>query len=155
MTGRRWLVAAAVVWALLLVTAGAWSAANDPPTVREQSSLAQGQSRVDDAVATVRHAAGPGVGIDVRAPELTSGCRITVARSGAELEQVVVLTVPPGEEAALLDRLAQRLPAQWQPFRLTDPERLLADAGDFVSVRAQPAADGEVHLTLRTGCRPD
>lgn len=155
MTGRRWLYAGALVWALLLVAAGAWSAAHDPPTVREQTSLEQGRQRVDDAVAAVRRAAGPGVEFDARPPEVTPGCRVTVARSGSELERVVVLTVAPGQEAALLDRLRDRLPADWRAYRLSDPERLIADAGDFVAVRAQPGAAGEVHVTLRAGCRPD
>ena len=153
MTGRRWLYAGALVWALLLVAAGAWSAAHDPPTVREQTSLEQGRQRVDDAVAAVRRAAGPGVEFDARPPEVTTGCRVTEARSVVELERVVVSTVAPGRGRSA-DRLRDRLPADWRAYRLSDPERLIADAGDFVAC-AQLGAAGEVHVTLRAGCRPD
>lgn len=154
MTGRRWLIAAVVVWGALLTVAGAWSAAHDPPTVREQSPIERARARVDEAVEVVRHAAGAGVGFDPRPPEVTTGCRLSAARSGSELDQVVVLTVPPGEEVALLDRLAEGFPPQWRAQRFTEPERVLADAGEFVAVRAQPGAPGEVHVSLRTGCRP-
>lgn len=154
MTGRRWLIALALAWAVLLIVAGAWSAAHDRPTVREQSPLERGRARVDEAVGVVRQAAGPGVGVDVQPPEVTTGCELSVARSGSELDQVVLLTVPRGEEAALLDRLAERLPPEWEASRFREPERLLADAGEFVLVRAEVDAPGEVRLTLHTGCRP-
>ena len=154
MSGRRWLIVLALVWAVLLIAAGVWSAANDPPTVREQSSLERGRARVAEAVELVRRAAGPGVDVDVRPPEVTTGCELSVTRSGSELDQVVVLTVPRGEEAAVLDRLAERLPPDWEANRFRDPERLVADAGEFVSVRAEVEAPGEVRLTLGTGCRP-
>lgn len=154
MTGRRWWVAAAVVWGLALVVAAAWSAHHDRATVRGQSSLEQGHQTVDEAVVTLQAAAGAYVGVDVRPYELTPGCQLTLAWRGTELDQVVALTVPAGQEPALLDKLVERLPAEWGARHDPNRSRLVADAGDFVAVRGEVTEPGQVHVTLSTGCRP-
>lgn len=152
---RRWLVIGLVTaWAVGLLVAGAWSAHDGPVSVREQSPLAQGQRTLDRAVDTVVAAAGP-VPAEVGDHEVTNGCRITMARRGTAVDRTVVLTVPAGQEPALLDRLAERLPADWEARHFRGSSRLRADAGHYVSVTAEVDDPGRVTVTLRTGCRPD
>lgn len=142
------------VWALALVAAGVWSSQSDPATIREQSDLAEGRERLDRAVETVVAAAGPGVATEVLDYEVTTGCQITLARQGAEVDRVIVLTAPEGRELDLLDWLAERLPAEWQPRQYRAGSRLFADAGDFVSVVGTVPEPGLLHVTVSTGCRP-
>jgi hypothetical protein len=154
-SGRRLLVLALLgCWAAGLLIAGAWSAHHHEATVREQSSLEQGWRTLDEAVDTVVAAAGSGVSAEVAAADVTDGCRVTVARSGTAVNRTVLLTVPAGQEPALLDRLAERLPAEWRPLHYRGSSRLVADAGEFVSVTGEVAEPGQVEVTVRTGCRP-
>ena len=150
---RRWLLpVVAAVWAVALVAAAVWSAHHDPPTVRAQSDLARGRQVVDDAVDAVVAAAGPGAVDRVGGYRVSTGCRLSLVRRGTEVARVVVLTVPPGQEAALLDKLVDRLPEAWRPRHRGGV--LFADAGEFVRVDGEVVAPGEVHVTARTGCRP-
>jgi hypothetical protein len=152
---RRWVAAALLAaWGLALVVAGVWSAHYDPATVREQSDLTQGRQTLDRAVETVVSAAGPGVITEVLDYQVTTGCRVTLAREGAEVDRVIVLNTRAGHEPGLLDRLAERLPAEWQPRQYRAGSRLFADAGDFVSVVATVTGPGRLHVTVSTGCRP-
>jgi hypothetical protein len=153
--GRRWVAAALLaVWALALVVAGVWSAQHDPATVREQSDLVQGRQTLDRAVETVIEAVGPAAVAEVYDYDVTTGCQITLAREGAEVDQVIVLTAPEGRESEVLDRLADRLPEEWHPRQFRAGSRLFADAGDFVSVVGTVAEPGRLHVTVSTGCRP-
>jgi len=154
MTGRRWLIAAAAVWAAALLVAAVASARTDPATAREHSPLDRGRQTLDGAVAAVLAAAGAGVTAEVAGYELATGCRLTLSRDGSTLERAVLLTVPAGQEPALLARLAERLPAGWGARHHESTQRLVADAGDFVSVRAEPAEPGRVEVRMSTGCRP-
>lgn len=152
---RRWVAAALLaVWALALIAAGVWSSQHDPATVREQSGLQQGRLTLDRAVETVVDAAGPANVAEVYDYDVTTGCQITLAREGAAVDQVVVLTAPEGEESEVLDRLADRLPEEWQPRQFRAGSRLFADAGDFVSIVGTVAEPGVLHVTVSTGCRP-
>jgi hypothetical protein len=152
---RRWVAAVLLaVWALALVAAGVWSAQHDPATVREQSDLHQGRQSLDRAVATVIEAVGPAGVEKVYDYDVTTGCQITLAREGAEVDQVIVLTAPEGREAEVLNRLAERLPQEWHPRQFRAGNRLFADAGDFVSVMGSVAEPGVLHITVSTGCRP-
>lgn len=152
---RRWLAVSLLAgWALVLVGAGVWSAHHDPATVREQTDLAQGRQTLDRTVATVVTAAGPGRVAEVRDRQVSTGCRITLAREGTEVQQVIVLTAPEGREAELLGDLAGRLPEEWQPRQFRSGTRLFADAGDFVSVVGTVPEPGRLQVTVSTGCRP-
>jgi hypothetical protein len=156
MTGRRrwWVTGLVAVWALVLVAAAVWSAHHDSATVRGQSGLTEGRITLDRAVATVAEAAGPQVAVDIEPYQLTPDCRLTLARAGTEVDQTVVLTVPEGQEAALLEGLVERLPEQWHARYNPNRNRFFADAGDFVAVRGEVAGPGLVQLTVSTGCRP-
>jgi hypothetical protein len=153
---RRWLVAGLVAaWASGLLALGIWSSHHDPATVRPQSGLSEGLQRLDRAVDTLRSAAGPGVEVEVAPYRTTTGCRVTLARRGTEVDATVLLAVPAGEEAVVLDRLVDRLPDGWGARYNPDTNRFFADAGDFVAVRGEVAQPGEVRLTATTGCRAE
>lgn len=152
---RRWWIGGLVAaWAAGLLAVAIWSAHNDPATVRGQTDLAAGRAALDRAVATVTAVAGPEVVTEVRPYEESSGCRISMSRRGVEVDQTVVLSVPAGQEAALLDRLVADLPAGWEAIYNEQRDRFRADAGDFVTVRGEVAEPGQVEVTAGTGCRP-
>lgn len=156
---KRWLVIAAVCWALALGVAGYLNARSGRPTAREQTTLAQARETVDRALAQVATAAGPDTVAALSAYALTPGCRITVARDGVDLARVISLHTPAGREPALLDRLVDALPESYhgQVFRAVRPSvapRFRADAGDFVALRAEVTGPGEVRLEAKAGCRP-
>ncbi|MGK5743074.1 hypothetical protein [Micromonospora sp. URMC 103] len=152
---RRWLIAATVAWAFLLALLVWISVRNDPPTVREQRSLAEAGPRVDAAVGELVAASGPAV-LELVPARVERDCRLTPLAGGATLTRDVEAIGAVGAERELLEGIADRLPASWRAgVRLTpDGVRLRADAGEFVSVEGRPTADGRVRLTVETGCRP-
>ncbi|WP_233513279.1 hypothetical protein [Micromonospora craterilacus] len=143
-----------MAWVVLLAGLTWMSARNDPPTVREQRTLVQAGPVVDGAIGELVAAASGAVPALVP-PEVDRGCRVTPFTDGATLKRQVELAVPGGEERALLERIADRLPPAWRAgVRVTsDGPRLRADAGEFVTVQGRPVADGRVRLTVDTGCR--
>ncbi|MFF5215272.1 hypothetical protein [Micromonospora sp. NPDC000442] len=151
----RWLIAVTAVWALLLAGLTWISSDGDPPTVREQRTLTQAGPVVDGAIGEIVAAAGGGVPALVP-PEVDRGCRISPFADGATLTRAVDLAAPAGEEQALLQQVADRLPARWRAgVRLTpDGPRLRGDAGEFVTVTGRPATDGRIRFIVDTGCRP-
>jgi hypothetical protein len=138
----------------VLFGAAIWSSQHDPATVREQSPLVEGRQALDRALDLVVATAGPDVAAELEPYQLTPGCRVTLARRGTELDRTVVLTVPAGQEPALLERLVESLPAEWGARYHLASNRFFADAGDFVAVRGGVAEPGQVELTAATGCRP-
>lgn len=150
-----WLVALTVAWAVLLAGLTWFSTRNDPPTVREQRTLTEAGPVVDGAIGELVAAASDGVPAMVP-PEVHRGCRVTPFADGATLSREVELAVPGGEERAVLERIAERLPAKWRAgVRVTpDGPRLRADAGEFVVVQGRPVTDGRIRLAVDTGCRP-
>jgi hypothetical protein len=154
--GRKswWAGGLVAAWAALLLGAASWSSHHDPATIREQSPLAEGRQALDRALDLVVATAGPEVAAELEPHQLTPGCRVTLARRGTELDQTVVLSVPPGQEPALLDRLVAGLPADWGARYHLASNRFFADAGDFVAIRGGVTEPGHVRLTAATGCRP-
>ncbi|TCB99081.1 hypothetical protein E0H26_06660 [Micromonospora zingiberis] len=152
----RWLVVSTVAWAVLLAGLTWYSARNDPPTVREQRSMAQAAPRVNGAVGELV-AAASGTVYALLPEEFEQGCRVTPFSEGAILRRHVELAVPPGEERAALERVADGLPPAWRAGVRLTPEgpRLRADAGEFVAVQGRSVADGRIRLTVETGCRPN
>ena len=154
---RRLWWALLVVWGLALTAAALASARTDPPTVREQRSVAQAQPVVDRALAETVHAAGPSTVVEVLGYDLRAGCRITSAREGQELDRVVLLYTAPGGEAAVLDRIAAQLPRGWEPAvrrHASGSVTLRADAGEFVGVHGGVVGPGQLRVSAGTGCRP-
>jgi len=153
---RRWVWPVVLTtWAVALVVAAYLSARTAPPTVREQRTVAQAQRVVDQAVAEVLLASGgaaAGAVPEILAYDLRTGCRLTSARDGQELNRVVMFTTPAGAEVSTLDRLADGLPAAYQAR--VRQGALRADAGEFVGLRGGVIGPGQVQVTVATGCRP-
>ncbi|MEH0820316.1 MULTISPECIES: hypothetical protein [unclassified Micromonospora] len=152
----RWLLAVTVLWAVLLAALTWWSVRHDPPTVREQRSLAEAGPVVDRAVGRLVAATGDGAWA-LAAPRLDRGCRITPMDDGATLARDLDVVVAEGGERALLEAVAGRLPADWRAgvHLGSDGPRLRADAGEFVAVQGRVVTPGRVRLTADSGCRPD
>ena len=156
-TGRSriWLVGLSVVWAVLLGVLAVLSVGRDEPTVREQRSLTQAVPVVYRALGDLVAAAGPDVVVELTAAEVAEGCRVTPFRDGATLEQAVIFRT--ADAPALLDRIAQRLPADYRPVARHDEDgahTFRADAGEFVAIRGSVTELGVLTLTASTGCRP-
>jgi hypothetical protein len=144
-----------VAWAVLLGVLTWVSVRDDPPTVREQRTLAQAGPVVDRAVGELVAAAGDRV-VALEPERVERGCRVTPVLDGATLERGVEILDPDADPRAVLTEVADRLPPGWLAgVRVTgDGPRLRADAGEFVLVQGRPAGDGRIRLTVRTGCRP-
>jgi hypothetical protein len=114
---------------------------------------------VDRAVGELLAAGqGPDVVVEISARRLEPGCRLTASRDGATLERSVIVRTVVEAAPAVLDRIAERLPAGyhagvWQDGGDTT-RRLRADAGEFVAVAGHVTSAGVVTLLARTGCRP-
>ena len=137
-TGRRlWWAGLVAAWAVGLLVAGIWSVHHDPPTVRAQSDLSSGARTVEAAAATLRELVAPVV--STAPTELTeiTDCRLALGRTGQKLTQRLTFQVPDGQEQALLERLAEQLPEQWQARHYPSSQRFYADAGNFVTVRGE------------------
>jgi hypothetical protein len=149
---------AAVAWALLVAGLAYWSARHDPGTIREQRSVGRALPVVERAAGQLAAAAGPDAVLEVAAPRLSTGCRITSARAGATAEQEVRVFVPPADAGARLDQLGDRLPEAYR-VRVRHPadgdHTLRADAGEFVGIRGRVTEPGVITLTVATGCRPN
>lgn len=154
----RWLLAGTAAWAVLLLGLSYLSMRNDEPTVREQRSLTQAAPVVNRAIGELVAAAGPEPVLEMSAPRVAAGCQVSVLRDGATLERTVAMRTPPELAPALLDRLADRLPAQFRAGVRTGPDgtarSLRADAGEFVLIEGGITEPGLVTLTATTGCRP-
>lgn len=154
MTRRRLFITAGLaIWGGILIGLAIWASRGDLETVREHSDLTEAQQAMESAVATLRSAAGPGTTVDV-GPRVSGDCRVSVARGGTQLDQLITFTVPADQEPHLLQRLADELPAEWHPRLNPDTHRLSADAGEFIRVVGEPGVPGQVEVTLASGCRP-
>ncbi|MEU4336856.1 hypothetical protein AB0F59_19840 [Micromonospora lupini] len=154
--GRRWLLVATALWAVLLAGLAWMSVRDDPPTVREQRSVDEAAPVVDRAVGELARAAGAAGLLELGPVRVDAGCRVTPFSDGAALRREVGVLAPAGTERAVLTGIADRLPATWRAGvgpGLDGPE-LRADAGDFVAVEGRPTGDGRLRLTVDTGCRP-
>ncbi|MEE6311289.1 hypothetical protein V1634_31115 [Plantactinospora veratri] len=155
---RRWLLVGLVGWGVLLLVLTVVSVYRDEPTVPEQRSIEQAEPVLDRALGELVAAAGPDVAVEIAAGRTPDDCELTVVRDGAALEATVLVHAPDADVPALLDRIADRLPAAYRAGvrHSADGSRhtLRADAGEFVAVEGGQAGPGLVELTVRTGCRP-
>ena len=99
---------------MLLVVAAVVSVRRDAPTVREQRNLAQAVPVVDRATEDLITAAGPDVVVELAGRRVKEGCRLTLLRSGGDLESRIVLRTSAADGAGLLERIADRLPASYR-----------------------------------------
>lgn len=145
-----------MLWALLLAGLTWMSVRDDPPTVREQRTLAEAVPVVERAVGELARAAGTGGLLELGPARVSPGCRVTPLVDGVRLRREIAVLAPAGTERAVLTGISDRLPASWRAGvgpGLDGPE-LRADAGEFVAVAGRPTGDGRVRLTVDTGCRP-
>jgi hypothetical protein len=153
---RLWITAGLVVWAVLLVAAGAWSARHGEPTVREQTTIVEALPTVDRAVAAVvTAAAGPRVVVGVGGYERTESACTAGNRTGERYQRLATVYVTPGTEGDVIDRVAAALPRDWEAsVRHTDGlHALRADAGFYVRLTGALTEPGELRFTADTGCR--
>ncbi len=148
---RRVVAAVAVAWALVLVVTGVWYSFHGSPTVRDQTTVAQAEPRVDDATGKVLAAAGADAVPAVSGYDKTGDCDLTPVRLGARYQRSVRLYTPVGEEAALLDRVAKGLPAAYHAT--VRGRSLVADAGYYVALTGGVEQPGVVRVVASTGCR--
>jgi hypothetical protein len=145
-------------WALVLLVGALWWALDGSPTVREQTTIAQAQSTVDNATGLVIAAAGPDAVPAITGYDQVDSCSITPVRGGVRYDREVWLATPPGTEPDLLRRIAQALPPGYHAHvtapTAADTSRLSADAGDYVAVTGTVDRPGLVMVSAATGCRP-
>ncbi|GAA2035333.1 hypothetical protein GCM10009779_21040 [Polymorphospora rubra] len=155
---RRWLVAVAAAWAVVLLVLAYVSTRTDEPTVREQRGMADAGPHADRVIGELVAAGGTDVVAQLTPIRYRTGCRITPIRSGATLERGVAFRTTEADAPALLDRIADRLPPAWRAGTRHSEggtvHSLRADAGDFVGVRGGVTSPGLITLTVTTGCRP-
>jgi hypothetical protein len=152
------VVSIAVVWGVLLAIGMGWALARGGPTAREQTTVADALPVVDRAVARIASAATA----DGQAVAAISGfdrvgeCSVTVVRSGERYQRAVTVVVTPGTEAALIERVGARLPADYQVNVTTGTvPRMVADAGLWVRLTGSVTGKGQVRFVADTGaCRP-
>jgi hypothetical protein len=154
---RRWLVVATAVWIAVLVGAIVVANADFEVTDREQTTVAEARPYVDTAIARVAAAAthdGQAV-VAISGFERSGPCDVTVFRGGQRYGRAITVIVPPGTESALLERIRDRLPADYQTIvRTGTAPRLVADAGFYVLLTGSVIRPGEVRLFADTGdCR--
>jgi hypothetical protein len=155
---RRWVVITTIVWGVILVVGFGWALRNGGPTAREQTTVVQAQPVVDLAAVRIAGAAsadGNAI-VAISGFERVAECSVTLLRSGERYQRVVTAVVTPGTEAALIQRVADRLPADYQATVAGTPARLVGDAGLWVRLGGSVTAiPGEVRFVADTGnCRP-
>ncbi len=154
---RPWIVAAVLVWVVILGAAATWAILDREPTARDQTTVTDAIPVLDRAASTIVAA----VEADGQSVAAISGltrvadCSISVVRAGERYQRVVTVVVAPGTEEALLTRLAAGLPGEWDAVvRTGTAPRLSADAGFFVAVNATVAGPGAVRFVVDSGdCR--
>ncbi|MGI5145915.1 hypothetical protein ACQEVC_05860 [Plantactinospora sp. CA-294935] len=155
---RRWLLAGLVGWGALLLVLTLVSVYGDEPTVKEQRTIEQAEPVLDRALGELVAAAGPDVAVEIAGRPVRDDCELTVVRDGATLDAAVVVHAPDADVPALLDRIADRLPAAYgarvRHSADGSTHALRADAGEFVAIEGGQAGPGVVELTVDTGCRP-
>lgn len=155
---RPWLGVAIALWTVLLFALAYLSVRHDEPTVPEQRDIAAAAEVVNTAIGELVAAVSDDVAVEISAPRLTTGCRLTPLREGATLERSVTVRTREGAAPAELDEIANRLPASFRAKVRTgtggSAPSLRADAGEFVGVRGSLAGPDVLTLTAATGCRP-
>jgi hypothetical protein len=153
------VVGIAMAWGVLLAVGIGWALARGGPTAREQTTVAQALPVVDQAVVRIASAAtadGQAVAA-ISGFERVGECSVTVLRSGERYQREVTVVVTPGTEAALIERVGARLPAEYQVKVTTvgTVTRMVADAGRWVRLTGSVGEKGQVRFVADTGaCRP-
>ncbi len=151
--GRRRLWTALVTaWALLLVVLAIWSARNDPPSLRDQTTLTGAKATVEQAMGTVTARIPAGWTVQ-DGGYAERDCRLSAARDGVNATRTLTLSGPVGAEPGTVQDIAAGLPdAQTRPAD-GPKEAFYWDAGNYVAVRGEVSGEGTVTVEFMTGCR--
>lgn len=156
---KPWFGALVGAWALLLLVLALVAYGKGDATVAEQRDIAAARDSADRVTVEAVAAAGQQAAARVGGFELVRRCEITIARDGVDYRRRITFFTRPGGEAALLRRIANRLPERHDPeFHDVDgAPRLRAYVDKFVEVRGTwgGARTGKAVLEIRTGCRPE
>jgi len=154
----RLILVGVVAWVAVIGALAYHSLRNDPPTAREQTTIADALPTVDEALARIAQALDADPTVAVLSPyhEMDRDCRITTARDGARYERVLTVYTRAGGEAAALDRVGAALPKQYRAIvrHKSSTHTFEADAGNFVAVRGGLEMPGRLRFAADTGCRP-
>ncbi|WP_147457016.1 hypothetical protein [Micromonospora pisi] len=155
---RRWLLVGVAGWAVLLLLVAYVSVRTDAPTVPEQRDVVAAMPVVNRALGRLLSGAGPDAVAEIGGQKLEPGCRISPMRDGFNLVGTLTLRTAEADAPALLDRIAERLPAEYHARVRHRPESgthtLRADGGEFVLISGGVTDPGVIELTAETGCRP-
>jgi hypothetical protein len=154
---RNWLLLIVSVWVAVLLAGIGWAVVHGRATDREQTTVAEALPYVDAAASRIAASAEA----DGKAVSVVSGfdkvgdCKVSLVRPGQRFQRVVTVLVAPGTEGAALQRIAARLPASYKVTVRTAPlPSLVGDAGLFVRIVGNKAADGVLRIAVDTGsCR--
>jgi hypothetical protein len=149
---RRWLWPLLISgWALLLLVLAVWSARNDPPTLRDQTTLTSARSTIDQVTATAISGVPVGWLVDDEGYD-DSECDLSLARSGTNAVRTVSVSGPEGGESGALGSIAEALSARVKPTS-GPPLSFTLDAGNYVLVRGKVTGAGTLVVELTSGCR--
>jgi hypothetical protein len=154
---RRWIIAGVVAWAAVIAGFAVYSYDNDPPTAREQTTIADALPTVDGALGRIYAALDPATSVAALGGyrRTERSCRVTTAREGTRFARDLTVYVKKSTEAAVLDRVKAALPAAFEAAVTHNgtTDLLSADAGNFVAVRGSVTEPGRLRFTADTGCR--
>jgi len=154
---RRWIIAGVVAWAAVVAGFALYSYSSDPPTAREQTTIADALPTVDTALGRIGAALDPAASVAALGGyrRTEASCRVTSAREGTRFSRELLVLVKQGSEAATLDRVRSALPPQYEASvaHTGTTDLLSADAGGFVAVRGTVTEPGVLRFSADTGCR--
>lgn len=148
---KRWVLVAVVAVAALAGGGSAWWRWD----TGRQPHVADVVAGMNQAVADVVVAAGPGAAFAVSPVVRSSRCRLGPFRQGGIFTAKADLYTDPGAEDALITGIAGRLPAGYAVSRgpaIGGVRPLRATAGPAVAVAVQRLSPGWLSVTARSGC---
>ncbi|WP_433055802.1 hypothetical protein [Dactylosporangium sp. CS-033363] len=154
---RRWIIAGLVAWAVVIAGLALYSYSSDPPTARDQTTIADALPTVDTALGRIYAALDPAGSVAALGGyrRTEASCRVTTAREGTRFNRDLLVYVKQDAEAATLDRVRAALPKEYgaEVAHSGTTDILSADAGNFVAVRGTVTDKGVLRFTADTGCR--
>ncbi|GAB4060322.1 hypothetical protein [Catellatospora paridis] len=150
---RRYLWPALVAaWAVLLVGLAVWSARNDPPSLRDQTTAASAKATIEEIVGQVTARVPAGATIQDKG-YAEKACSLSAARDGVSLVRTLTVSGPVGDESGTIVSLAAALPDAVTRPADGPKEGFYFDAGNYVAVRGKVTGEGTVTVDLSSGCR--
>jgi hypothetical protein len=148
---RRLWITLISAWALLLLVLAVWSARNDPPSVLDQTTLADAKVTIDTVAGDVIGAVP--VGWQFQDEGYDDGvCELSLARDGAATVRTVTVVGPEGGESGALRAIGEKLAARMKPT--SGPATSFShDAGNYVLVRGKVTGPGTLEVVMSSGCR--